>query len=236
MPSALIEIFCHMGLVAALAGLMSAVTRTRLRIGWLLAALGLMLLRDAMVLRGYGRLPELVPGDWNWTGKLLATAVLLAVAAVPMFGWRQCGLVLRQAPAARAAWIAFAVVMLALFGLAFHYRDGADDLATIAFQWSMPGIEEELFYRGLLLLALWKAVGDGARPWLGIGLGGLLSSVAFGLGHALFYRADGMSFDGMAFLMTGAPSLLLVWFRHRTGSLLLPVLAHNVANGAFTLM
>ena len=36
-------------------------------------------------------------------------------------------------------------------------------------------------------------------------------------------------------LIFSLPALLLVWFRQRTRSLLLPVLAHNVANGAFTL-
>lgn len=236
MGNVLPEIALHLGIVAAMAVVAATCARTRLRPGWLLAALALMLLRDALVMRGYGLLPELVPGAWNWTGKLLVIVVLLPIAAAPAFGWRRCGLTLRQARGAPAAWWLFGAVAALLFGLAFHLGDGADDAATIAFQWTMPGLEEELFYRGVLLLALCRAVGDGDRPWLDIGWGGVLSSIAFGLGHALFWRADGPAFDAMAMLMTAAPALLLVWFRHRTGSLVLPVLAHNVANGAFTLM
>ena len=54
-------------------------------------------------------------------------------------------------------------------------------------------------------------------------------------GRTLFWRDGGLSFDPLAMALTGGPALLLAWFRARTGSLLLPVLAHNAANGAFTL-
>lgn len=238
MHNALIEITIHMAVIGAMAVLVSMVARSRLQVGWLLVALLLMLLRDALVLRGYGWVPNLFPGsDWSWTGKLLATAGLLAVAALPWFGLRRSGVTLRQAPGAGMAWGVFALLAVAIFALAFVYRDGAEDLETILFQWTMPGIEEELFYRGLLLLALNEALDSGKRHlFAGIGWGGLVSCVAFGLGHALFWRNGGLSFDAMAFAMTGGPALLLVWFRTRTGSLLLPVVAHNVVNGAFTLM
>ena len=237
MSPALVEIAIHMGVIAALACLAAYVARSDLRAGWLVAALLLMLLRDALVLRGYGLAPDAFPDSaWNWTGKLLATAGLLAVAALPRFGFWRSGITLRQAPGSGAAWIVFALFVAVLFGLAFHHGDGSEGIDTILFQWSMPGIEEELFYRGVLLLALSEALDSGAKRRLaGIGIGGWLATIAFGLGHALFWRADGLSFDAMAFAMTAGPALLLVWFRQRTGSLLLPVLAHNVANGAFTL-
>ena len=240
MMHTLLEIALHAGIVGVLAVGIALAARLRLRSGWLLAALALMLLRDALVLRGYGLLPNLFPdSDWAWTGKLLATAGLLVVAALPWFGFRRSGVTLRQAPGARAAWIVFALLAVAIFALAFVYRDGPADHDTILFQWTMPGLEEELFYRGVLLLALNEAfsarTGTRPAPGMGIGWGGVLSSVAFGLGHALFWRVDGLSFDAMAFAMTGVPALLLVWFRARSGSLVLPVVAHNVVNGAFTL-
>lgn len=237
MMHTLLEIALHAGIVGVLAVGIALAARLRLRSGWLLAALALMLLRDALVLRGYGLAPNLFPdSDWAWTGKLLATAGLLAVAALPWFGFRRSGVTVRQAPGARAAWIVFALLAVAIFALAFVYRDGPADLDTILFQWTMPGIEEELFYRGVLLLALNEALDAGHRQrFAGIGWGGVLSSLAFGLGHSLFWRADGPSFDAMAFAMTGVPALLLVWFRARSGSLVLPVVAHNVVNGAFTL-
>lgn len=238
MQPALVEITIHMAAIGLLAAVVSLAGGVRLRPGWLAVALLLMLLRDALVLRGYGIVPDLFPGsDWNWAGKLLATAGLLAVAASPWFGLRRSGVTLRQAPGSRAAWIVFAVLAVAIFALAFAYRDGPDGFDTILFQWTMPGVEEELFYRGVLLLALNEALDTANRKrFAGIGWGGVLASVAFGLGHALSYRSGGLSFDAMAFATTGGPALLIAWFRARTGSLVLPVLAHNVANGAFTLL
>lgn len=64
----------------------------------------------------------------------------------------------------------------------------------------------------------------------------MLWSVAFGLGDARYWRADGLSFDAMAMLPTGGPALPLVRCPHRTGSLVLALVSHNVANGASTLM
>ncbi|MDH5833643.1 CPBP family intramembrane glutamic endopeptidase, BDIM_20840 family [Luteimonas kalidii] len=238
MSDALIEIALHMAVVLALALVAAVATRSRMHPGWLAVALGLMLLRDALVLRGYGLVPELVTGsDWNWTGKVLATAGLLAVAALPWFGMRRCGVTLRQAPGSAAAWWVFCGVAALIIVLAVVGRDGADDLETIAFQWTMPGIEEELFYRGVLLLALNRALDGGDDPprLAGIGWGGVLASVAFGLGHALPWRDGAPAFDVMAFALTGGPALLIAWFRARTRSLVLPVLAHNTANGVSTL-
>ncbi len=239
MTPALVEIGIHVAVIAGMAVPVALATGSRLRVGWLAVALALMLVRDTLVLRGYGMVPELFTSShWNWTGKLLATAGLLLVAAMPGFGFKRCGITLHQMAGSKVAWWVFAALVVVFFGMAFHLRDGADALDTILFQWSMPGIEEELFYRGILLLALHHAL-DSGRDKLrlaGLGMGGVLSSVAFGLGHALFYRDGAVSFDAMAFALTGGPALLLVWFRVRTGSLVLPVLAHNVANGAFTLL
>jgi CAAX amino terminal protease family. len=237
MNPAIVEISIHAAVIGVLALVAAWTAKGRLRPGWLTVALGLVLLRDALVLRGYRLVPDMFPGSgWNWTGKLLATAGLLAVASLPWFGWRRCGLALRQAPGSGVAWGVFAVLAVVLFALAMMQADGADDLDTILFQWTMPGIEEELFYRGVLLLALNEALDPGdRRRFAGIGWGGVIACVAFGLGHALFWRDGGLSFDAAAFAMTGGPALLLAWFRARTGSLVLPVLAHNVANGAFTL-
>lgn len=233
MHDALTEIAIHIGVIAVLAMLVPLASGRRLHPGWLAVALALMLLRDGLVLRGYGLIPNLVPGPWAWTGKLLATAGLLLVAALPAFGLRRCGVTLRQAPGWRTAWAVFAALAAAIFAVAIAAGDGPDCLETIAFQWTMPGLEEELFYRGVLLLALNRALDGDGRPGLaGMGWGGVVACVAFGLGHALFWRNGMLSFDPLAMALTGGPALLLAWFRARTGSLLLPVLAHNVANGA----
>lgn len=237
MPDALIDAGLQAGVVVAL-GLLGAMLAPKdFRWRWLLAAAVLIVLHDALLLRLYGMLPELVEGSrWNWTGKWLATIGFLAIAALPMFGWRRTGITLVQSKGARLGWVVFAVLAAGLLAAGFHYGGGPADADTIAYQWTMPGIEEELFYRGVLLLALneafrtrWRMLG------IQVGWGGVLSCVAFGLIHAMAYRNGAVSFEWSAFLMTGVPAVVLLWLRERTGSLLAPVLAHNVVNGAFVI-
>lgn len=235
--NAWLEIGLQAGVITALACVLALLSPRNFRAGWLSFALLLMVAHDALLLRLYGLLPDLFPhSDWNWMGKLLATAGLLLVAALPALGWRRSGLTLAQAPRSGPAWWCLGLLTIVLLGLAIWSGDGRDSWDTIAFQWTMPGIQEELFYRGVLLLALNEAF-RGRCSVLGarIGWGGLLSTVAFGLIHALFYGNDGVSFDTAAFAMTAGPALLLLWMRERTGSLVVPVLAHNIVNGVFVL-
>ncbi len=223
-------------LLVALAG--ATVAPRSFRPGWLLAALVLYVFYDALLTRGFFLLPNLPAGSsWNWTGKIIATGGLLLLALSPLFGPRKVGLTLSQDKGLYAPAVVTAVLGGVFTTLAIVDGNGPSDLETIVFQWTMPGLDEELFYRGLLLLALNEAF-TGRTNVLGapIGFGGLLTSVLFGLVHAFGYGDVGFSFDAMTFAITALPSLILLWLRERTGSLVFPILAHNMANGVFTLI
>jgi len=101
----------------------------------------------------------------------------------------------------------------------------------------MPGLDEEIFYRGVLLLMLNEAFGRPVRV-LGapMGWGAALTALAFGLTHALGYQDGGFTFDWAPMATTGLAGLLLVWLREKTGSVLLPVLLHNYGNAVFMLV
>lgn len=199
---------------------------------WLLVATGLVIVNDAALTRLYGLLPDVIGGDWNWLGKGLALVITLAVATHPAFGWQQSGLSLKQKPGSMPSAMVVSAALVALFAyFALSSDDGAASAETIAFQLTMPGLEEEPFYRGILLLALNEAF-RGRLKALGIewGWGAFLSSALFGMTHAFGFEDGGFSFDLMTFLLTGVPALILVWLRERTGSLLFPVLLHNFGN------
>ena len=199
---------------------------------WLPVAAGLFFINDAALTRGYGLLPDVIGGDWNWLGKGLALVVTLAVASHPAFGWERSGLTLKQKPGSMPSAMVVSAVLVALFTyFALSSDDGGTSAETVAFQLTMPGLEEEPFFRGILLLALNEAF-RGRFKALGIewGWGALLSSALFGLTHAFGFEDGGFSFDLMTFLLTGLPALILVWLRERTGSLLLPILLHNFGN------
>ena len=234
----LIRTLIETGILAGLGLAGALVFRSGFRLHWLVAALALNLAYQALLTRGFWMLPDPFPAaDWNWTGKLAALALTLAVMSSPAFGWAKCGMRLDQGPRWRGALLLLTVLTGLFFWMAISGTDGKpDDLETIAFQWTMPGLDEELFYRGTLLLALNEAF----RPKVNvlgapIGYGGLLTTILFGLTHALSYAAGAVDFDAMTFAMTGVPALLLLWLRERTGSFLMPVIGHNVANGASTL-
>lgn len=233
------EIFTVLGQagVIALLGVAGAfLLRRDFKAGWFIAALLLYVVYDFLLTRAFFTFPDPLEGvDWNWSGKLASLAGMLIVAATPLFGFRRAGVTLRQGTGFGFAFVVFILFVALFFYMAISGADGRDDWETIAFQWTMPGLDEEVFYRGVLLLAMNEAF-RGRLNVIGapIGYGGLLTSVLFGLAHGLSYGEAGYSFDGMTFLMTGGPSLILLWLRERTGSILLPVIAHNVANGAFT--
>ena len=57
----------------------------------------------------------------------------------------------------------------------------------------------------------------------------------FGVVHGLGWD-DGVQVSVEAMLWAGVPGLVLVWLRERTGSLVLPVVAHDLANSVAVTM
>lgn len=200
---------------------------------WLIVAAALVLLNDLLLTRAYGLLPALLPdSDWNWEGKILALAATLAIAALPAFGWRRVGLTLRQEPGSLKAAVPVAILYCAFFAaLALAFPGDAGSPESVAFQLTMPGFEEEPFYRGVLLFALAQAFTARVR-FLGVewGWGAILSCALFGMAHAFGYSDGAFSFDPIVMALTAIPSLLAVWLVLRTRSLVLPVLLHNFGN------
>ena len=219
-------------LLLAAGALIGLADRKRFSPRWLLVAALLVAVNDFLLTRGYGLLPRLIEGEWNWQGKILALVATLAIAALPAFGWRRVGLTFRQEPGSLRAAAPVAALYCGFFlaiALVFGGNDGSRE--EIAFQLTMPGLEEEPFYRGILLFALDSAFHGRAR-FLGVdwSWGALFSCALFGLTHAFGYSDGGFLFDPMVMALTAIPALLAVWLRLRTGSLLLPVVLHNFGN------
>jgi len=99
----------------------------------------------------------------------------------------------------------------------------------------MPGLGEEIFYRGLLLAVLDKWL---ARPWkfLGvrIGLGCLVSSGIFVIAHVVEISPDykiTLCPDPFFYVFVTAVALSMCYLRYKTESVLPCILAHNIVNG-----
>lgn len=219
-------------LLLATGALIGLADRKRFKPSWLLVAALLVAANDLLLTRAYGLLPRWIEGEWNWQGKILALVATLAIAALPAFGWRRVGLTFRQKSGSMRAAVPVAALYCVSFSAIALVFGGADSSReTIAFQLTMPGLEEEPFYRGILLFALYRAFQGRAR-FLGVdwSWGALHSCALFGLAHAFGYSNGTFTFDPMIMASTAIPALLLVWLRLRTGSLLLPILLHNFGN------
>lgn len=190
-------------------------------------------INDLLLTSVYWSLPNLFLGaERNWQEKLLALAGTLAIAGLPAIGWRAAGLTFAQASGSLKAAIPVCLLYGAFFvAIALAFPSGATSREDIAFQLTVPGLEEELFYRGVLLLALCRAF-PGRWHFLGVGwsFGAVLSCWLFGMTHAFGFSDGSFSFDAPIMIFTALPSFIAVWLRLRTGSLLLPVVIHNFGN------
>ncbi|MNH77902.1 CAAX amino terminal protease self- immunity [compost metagenome] len=239
MPDAIMAMLGWVGAVAVGGLVVAGLMKGRVRWGWLVASFLLMAVYDAVLTRGYGNIPlSFGSSNWNWEGKALAVLLSLAVASLPVIGWKRAGLTLKQDRRGLPGALVLSGLLVALFlGLALYFPAQGFDLDSLAFQLTMPGLDEELFYRGVLLLMLNEAFGKPVRilgAWMG--WGAVLSSLAFGLTHALGYADGGFTFEPILMATTGVSALLLVWLREKTGSILLPILMHNYGNTIFMLV
>ena len=228
----------QVGIIAVFGAIGAALYRRDFHLGWFIVALALYVLYDGLLTRVFFAIPNLpVELSWNWLGKVMSFVGMLVVASLPMFGYRRVGLTLTQRPGFRTPLVVFLGLMGLFVYLAISDASGMADIETIAFQWTMPSLDEELFYRGVLLLMMNEAFTRRVSI-LGaaIGYGGLLTSLLFGLAHGFGYSEGSFYFDPITFAVTGIPSLVLLWLRERTGSLLLPMLGHSASNGLFTVI
>lgn len=174
-----------------------------------------------------------IPGaHWNWAGKILSLVLSAVVMAALRISPEAAGVRLKQDhPRIGIAAVVLFVVWGACLGRLF--QPGPADVETLAFQATMPGIAEELVYRGIcpaiLLGLIRRREPVEGIPWAVI----LATSVVFGIWHGLGYSGGSFHFDAMSAVVPLVGSIAGGWLRFKTGSLLVPVLGHGVANVAF---
>lgn len=172
---------------------------------------------------------DLLPGYWNWEGKILSLLLALAFAGFSALSARDAGLTVRQRPGSlRGALIALVLLTFTSFGLGLYFGGGAPDLETLAFQFTAPGLVEELVYRGLFIGLLHKALPDatGLRKWWPV----VITAVAFGIWHGLGVKDGAIEFDLLSASFPFVGGLAYGWLREHTGSIVFPVVAHSFGN------
>ena len=166
---------------------------------------------------------------WNWAGQALALLATLAMAALLVrragMSWREMGFTWRQQRGSVRAALAVSAAVLGA-----HYASTravasllpALSLQTWLYQATLPGLVEEVLLRGVLLALLDRAFAA-RRRWLGVSWGWGAMVVT-----AVFVALHGVRPVALASALVAG--LLFVWLRQRTGSLVLPVVVHNLWN------
>jgi len=197
---------------------------------WVLAflgalALGLALPSWPLLWSGERRIGT----QWNWSGQLLALAGSGGVAALlvrrGLLSWPAMGFTLKQNADSLPPALAVMAVALALNHLAMSFssfRLPAVSLETWAYQATLPGLVEETLFRGVLLALADRAFSARKRLFgTPLGWGAVVVTLVFLALHGVRV--------GTLFGVLPA-ALLFLWLRARTGSLLLPIAAHNLWN------
>jgi len=209
--------------------------------GWV-AVLMLVAMCDMIAaLAGPDFLRVVFPGHtlhYNWGYKSLSLVFSLIVAIILIvsreFRSRELGLSFLQAPGTGRALLTVVLPYLVLLvvlnaTLQGHTKDGS--LETFLFQATMPGLAEEIAFRGIILALFDRMFAARFRVFgAELGYGAIATSLVFGLIHAAPFTAELLSQEIANALSATVIGFILVWIRCRSRSLVLPVVVHNLSN------
>lgn len=178
---------------------------------------------------------DIIKGNWNWDGKIYG--VIWGVAAYFIFRQRFADnnfFTLKQNKQGLKSALRVVAVIISISILGGVVKDRDFNLETLIFQISMPGIDEEIMYRGVLLGLMCSALRGGGVAWRNPAI--IINGVLFGLVHALSISDGALQFSTMNFVWTWILGYGFGYIAIKTRSILLPMLTHNLYNFTMNLL
>jgi len=183
---------------------------------------------------------DIINGKQNWTGKLLGiffgllTYSLLYRRLEPFNFLR-----FKQEPKALLKTVLASSIMICTGFFSYFDSPRNFDIEILAFQLTMPGFDEEIMFRGILLALLLTCLQDKIKI-VEKTLGNpsiFIIAVLFGLAHG-FSVTNSLEFrfEFYPFICTFVSGYVLSWITVESKSILFPVLSHNIVNFIQTLM
>jgi len=181
-------------------------------------------------------------GKWNWEGKIISFlgAILFIIIFNKRFKSNNFFTLKQKKDSIKP--IIIVVILLLISGTLFTYLSAEKNdfnLETLAFQISIPGLDEEFYFRGIMIGLLLSSLNNSlciGKVKLGnpaIWITGILFGLVHGF-HMTFdwqVRFDYFSF-GYAFLFGS----IWGWMAIKSRSILMPLISHNINNFTFTLL
>lgn len=178
---------------------------------------------------------RLVEGNWNWSGKIFATlaSIVFYYFTRQYFQNHQFVKLKQEKNKRKNVVIVFAIILLyALVEGILFYNKGLN-WETLLFQATVPGIEEEIAFRAIMLgllstlLVNKKKIFRWYLKFPAIWIIGLL----FGFVHALKLGTDwNLSFNAVYFVKTFLLGIAWSWMTLKTKSIFLSMVSHNLSN------
>ena len=189
----------------------------------------------ALTLRYHFDCFDIIKGNWNWDGKIYG--VIWGVAAYFIFR-RQFAdnnfFTLKQNKEGLKSALKVVVAIISISVLGGIVNDKDFNLETLLFQISLPGIDEEIMYRGVLLGLMCSALRSGGVAWRNPAI--IINGILFGLVHALSINDGALQFSIMNFVWTWIIGYSFGYIAIKTRSILLPMLTHNLYNFTMNLL
>jgi uncharacterized protein len=174
---------------------------------------------------------KIINGNWNWNGKILG--ILFGITCYFLFRnlfvdhdyftLKQDKTNLKKTSIVSLIVVIGATTIWCIFGKSEF------DKETLAFQLTLPGIDEEIMYRVVLLGLLMSGLKDRIKL---IGSPSLLiTSILFGIIHALKLNDGFMpNFNLIYFVQTGLAGYAWGWVTIKSRSVVLATASHNFSN------
>jgi len=168
-------------------------------------------------------------GGWNWIGKSCALAFsLMVIMALPKLR-AELGFTLSQrSNSIKKSFSAITLLFVSAVCLSFNQENIPFNIETLLFQLTMPSLDEELAYRGILLLLLLKGLHINSNSLFNPAT--ILITLLFGTVHGIHYSNDSLNIDPLAFLIATAIGSVLMYIRLLSGSVVFPIIGHSVFN------
>lgn len=178
---------------------------------------------------------NIINGRWNWDGKIYG--VICGVVAYFVFR-RQFAdnnfFTLKQNKEGLKSALKVVIAILSIAILGGVVNDSEFNIETLLFQISMPGIDEEIMYRGVLLGLMCSALRAGGAAWRNPAI--IINAVLFGLVHSLSLGDGALQFNSVNFMWTGLLGYGFGYITIKTRSILIPMLTHNLYNFTLNLL
>lgn len=173
---------------------------------------------------------------WNWSGKIYAItgSLVFYFQFRKLFTTHNYITLKRKNNSINIILVITIVVFLGAIAWTFFSIKKSDErFEMFLFQFTMPGLDEELAYRGIILGLLSNSL----KPKIHIGpvnLGNpalLITSILFGLSHSI-HIDNNWSFhhNWFEFVNVFAVGLFLGWITIKSGNILMSILMHNLIN------